>query len=99
MSRMLDVEQLVTLCVHLNREETVRLIEYKITQIIYLKHTLELVEPLRETLAPCANELFNQYSEVRFSFFSYFLRKTLLRIVEFSWRAIFPTRLSANANS
>ena len=68
MSRMLDVEQLITLCVHLNREETVRIVEYKITQIIHLKHTLELVEPLRDALASRTSELFVQYSEVRFSF-------------------------------
>jgi DNA mismatch repair protein MSH4 len=64
MSRMLGVEQLVTLCVHLNREENVRLIEYKITQVIYLKHTLELVAPLRELLEPCTSEPFAQYHQV-----------------------------------
>ncbi|VDO93038.1 unnamed protein product [Soboliphyme baturini] len=49
-SRMLDVDQLVSLCAHLNKEETERAADYKITQVIYLKHTLELVEPLKYAL-------------------------------------------------
>lgn len=66
---MLDVDQLVTMCVHMNKQETLRMAEHKLTQIIHLKHTLDLVEPLRGTLAHCKNLLFVAYHDVKRKFY------------------------------
>lgn len=63
-SRMLDIDHLVALCSHVNREETPRTAEYKITQSIYLKHTLELVDVLRDLLSKYSNPLFKGLHEV-----------------------------------
>lgn len=63
---MLDVDQLVGLCSYISKVETVKTAEYKITQLIYLKHTLELVEPLRTALEPLNSVLFQTYFDVSF---------------------------------
>lgn len=67
---MLDVDHLVALCSHLNREETARTADYKITQTIHLKHTLELVDALRESLSRYSNPLFKSFHEVSVDFLS-----------------------------
>lgn len=61
--RLVDVDQLIGLCMNLSREETIRTAEYKLTQIIYLKHSLELVENLRLALAPLEAHLFKMYRD------------------------------------
>lgn len=52
------------MCVQLPKQETVKTAESKITTVIYLKHTLELVEPLRLALKDTEAELFKAYYEV-----------------------------------
>ena len=56
-SRFLDIDHILSQCVQLPKQETVKTAENKITNVMYLKHTLELVEPLREALGDCENPL------------------------------------------
>ena len=62
--RFLDVDHLTSMCVQIPKQETVKTAESKITTVIYLKHTLELVEPLRITLKDTEAELLKAYYEV-----------------------------------
>lgn len=62
--RFLDIDHLTSMCVQLPKQETVKTAESKITTVIYLKHTLELVEPLRLALKDAEAELFKAYYEV-----------------------------------
>lgn len=62
--RFLDIDHLTSMCVQLPKQETVKTAESKITTVIYLKHTLELVEPLRLALNDTEAELFKAYHEV-----------------------------------
>jgi DNA mismatch repair protein MSH4 len=48
LSRMVDFDALIAACSAVPRIETVRTAESKITQAIYLKHTLELIPTLRQ---------------------------------------------------
>lgn len=61
--RFLDIDHLTSMCVQLPKQETVKTAESKITTVIYLKHTLELVEPLRLALKDTEAELFKAYYE------------------------------------
>ncbi|XP_013777928.1 mutS protein homolog 4-like, partial [Limulus polyphemus] len=63
LGRFLDVEHLLSLCIQIPKQENTRTAEQKITNIIYLKHTLELVEPLRAALDHSNNPLFRTYYE------------------------------------
>ena len=59
-----------TFCVlseQLPKQETVKTAESRITAVIFLKHTLELVEPLQAAVEPCKNPLFKAYHKVRLS--------------------------------
>ncbi len=62
--RALDVDHLLSMCVQIPKQETVKTAENKITTVIYLKHTLELVEPLRAALANCNDTLLKAYHKV-----------------------------------
>lgn len=64
--RFLDIDHLTSMCVQLPKQETVKTAESKITTVIYLKHTLELVEPLRTALQDTEADLFKAYYEVQF---------------------------------
>ncbi|XP_063952097.1 mutS protein homolog 4-like [Lytechinus pictus] len=61
LSRFIDVDHLLSLCVQIPKEESVKSSEQKITNIIYLKHTLELVEPLRLALHSAKSKLPQAY--------------------------------------
>lgn len=61
--RFLDVDHLTSMCVQIPKQETVKTAESKITTVIYLKHTLELVEPLRVALKDTEAELLKAYYE------------------------------------
>lgn len=52
------------MCVQIPKHETVKTAENKITHIIFLKHVLELVEPLRTALADGEDSLLKAYYEV-----------------------------------
>ncbi|GBM16038.1 MutS 4 [Araneus ventricosus] len=59
--KFVDTENLLSLCVQIPKEENVRSCEQKIANVICMKHTLELVKPLRNCLASCTNALFQTY--------------------------------------
>ncbi|KAL5005729.1 hypothetical protein ScPMuIL_016887 [Solemya velum] len=59
--RFLDISHLLSLCVQIPKQETVKTAESKISSIIYLKHVLELIEPLREALRDFENPLMKAY--------------------------------------
>eukprot|EP00048_Salpingoeca_helianthica_P008174 m.119619 g.119619 ORF g.119619 m.119619 type:complete len:869 (+) comp14532_c0_seq3:2474-5080(+) len=61
LSRFLDLEHLIALCIQIPKSESVRLMEHKIIQVIYLKHTLELVQPLSEILDNATSPLLTTY--------------------------------------
>ncbi|GCC35757.1 hypothetical protein chiPu_0014245 [Chiloscyllium punctatum] len=60
-SRFLDTDQLLSVLVQIPKQDTVQAAESKITNLIYLKHTLELVEPLQGTLKTCKTPLLKAY--------------------------------------
>ncbi|XP_033642505.1 mutS protein homolog 4-like [Asterias rubens] len=71
LARFLDVDHLLSLCVQIPKQETVKTAESKITNVIHLKHTLELVPPLMMALQGSKNKLLQAYckslSDDRFS--------------------------------
>ncbi|XP_053805463.1 mutS protein homolog 4 isoform X3 [Vidua macroura] len=60
-SKFLDTEQLLSVLVQIPKQDTVKTAESKITNLIYLKHTLELVEPLKAALRSCKAQLLKAY--------------------------------------
>ena len=64
LKRFLDVDHLLALCIQLPKVETVKTAESKITHVIYLKHVLELVDPLRTALEGSENPLLRGYCDV-----------------------------------
>nr|XP_044605405.1 mutS protein homolog 4 isoform X4 [Equus asinus] len=60
-SRFLDTEQLLSVLIQIPKQDTVNVAESKITNLIYLKHTLELVDPLKIALKNCDTPLLRAY--------------------------------------
>ncbi|XP_027729860.1 mutS protein homolog 4 [Vombatus ursinus] len=60
-SRFLDTEQLLSVLVQIPKQDSVKAAESKITNLIYLKHTLELVDPLKALLKKCNTPLLKAY--------------------------------------
>ncbi|XP_012516493.1 PREDICTED: mutS protein homolog 4 [Propithecus coquereli] len=60
-SRFLDTEQLLSVLVQIPKQDTVNAAESKITNLIYLKHTLELVDSLKIALKNCNTPLLRAY--------------------------------------
>ncbi|XP_061751269.1 mutS protein homolog 4 isoform X2 [Nerophis ophidion] len=58
----LDIDQLLSVLVQVPKQETVPIAEAKITHVIQLKHTLDLVPQLRVTLKNCNTALLKAYS-------------------------------------
>ena len=54
----------MSLCIQIPKREDVKSAEAKITEIIRLKHTLELVEQLRDIIKDGSNQLFVLYTKV-----------------------------------
>ncbi|XP_041927932.1 mutS protein homolog 4 isoform X2 [Alosa sapidissima] len=61
-SHFLDIDQLLSVLIQIPKQETVQVAEAKITHVIQLKHTLELVPPLRAVLKNCKTALLAAYS-------------------------------------
>ncbi|XP_064639477.1 mutS protein homolog 4-like [Lineus longissimus] len=61
LARFLDIDHLLALCIQIPKNETVRSAESKITNVIYLKHTLELIDPLAAALRDTENPLLKAY--------------------------------------
>ncbi|KAK3612393.1 hypothetical protein CHS0354_031987 [Potamilus streckersoni] len=59
--RFLDIDHLLSLCIQIPKQESVKTAESNITNVIHLKHTLQLVPPLREALRDCENPLLKAY--------------------------------------
>nr|XP_015205697.1 PREDICTED: mutS protein homolog 4 isoform X2 [Lepisosteus oculatus] len=59
--RFLDIDQLLSVLVQIPKQETVQLSEAKIMHVIHLKHTLELVSPLKAVLQNCQTVLLKAY--------------------------------------
>jgi len=57
LGRFIDVDHLLSMCVQVPKEETLKTTDSRITTVIYLKHTLEEAEALRMVL--CATETDN----------------------------------------
>ncbi|XP_058842577.1 mutS protein homolog 4-like [Acipenser ruthenus] len=60
-ARFLDIDQLLSVLVQIPKQETVQLAEAKIMHVINLKHTLELVAPLKAVLKNCQTPLLKAY--------------------------------------
>ncbi|KAG7509788.1 kinectin isoform X6 [Solea senegalensis] len=58
----LDIDQLLSVLVQVQKQETVQVAEAKITHVIQLKHTLDLVPRLRVVLKNCSTALLKAYS-------------------------------------
>ncbi|KAJ7990722.1 hypothetical protein DPEC_G00289860 [Dallia pectoralis] len=58
----LDIDQLLSVLVQIPKQKTVQVAESKITHVIQLKHTLELIPPLRTVLRNCGTALLKAYS-------------------------------------
>lgn len=63
-ARFLDVDHLISACIQIPKQETVKLAENRITYVIQLKHVLELLEPLRAALGEGMNPLLKACREV-----------------------------------
>ncbi|XP_072275595.1 mutS protein homolog 4 [Pyxicephalus adspersus] len=61
LSRFLDTEQLLSNLIQIPKQETEKAADTKITYLISLKHTLELVEPLKAVLKNCKTPLLKAY--------------------------------------
>lgn len=62
--RFLDIDHLLAQCVQIPKQETIKTAEMKINTVIYLKHTLELVDPLKMALLRGQTALFKAYHKV-----------------------------------
>uniref|UniRef100_A0A4W6F730 MutS homolog 4 n=1 Tax=Lates calcarifer TaxID=8187 RepID=A0A4W6F730_LATCA len=58
----LDIDQLLSVLVQIPKQETVQVAETKITHVIQLKHTLDMVPRLRMVLKNCNTALLKAYS-------------------------------------
>ncbi|XP_052072312.1 mutS protein homolog 4-like [Mytilus californianus] len=59
--RFLDIDHLLSLFVQIPKQDSMKTAENNIANVIYLKHTLELIEPLREALKDFENPLLKTY--------------------------------------
>ncbi|KAM9466550.1 mutS protein homolog 4 [Clarias gariepinus] len=60
-TQFLDIDQLLSALVQLPKQETVEVAEAKIMHVIQLKHTLELIEPLKMVLKDAKTPLLKAY--------------------------------------
>lgn len=63
-ARFLDIDHVLSMCVQIPKQETLKTAEANINNIIYLKHILELVDPLRNALSNCENRLMKHFYKV-----------------------------------
>ncbi|XP_034015949.1 mutS protein homolog 4 isoform X2 [Thalassophryne amazonica] len=61
-AHFLDIDQLLSVLVQIQKQETVQVAEAKITHVIQLKHTLDSVPRLRLVLKNCSTALLKAYS-------------------------------------
>ncbi|XP_063040064.1 mutS protein homolog 4 [Engraulis encrasicolus] len=63
-AHFLDIDQLLSSLIQIPKQETVAVAEAKITHVIQLKHTLELVPPLKVVLKNCKTALLSAYASL-----------------------------------
>lgn len=63
-ARFLDIDHVLSMCVQIPKQETLKTAEANINNIIYLKHILELVDPLRNALSNTENRLMKHFYKV-----------------------------------
>ncbi|KAM4642188.1 mutS protein homolog 4 [Discoglossus pictus] len=61
LSRFLDTEHLLSNIIQIPKQDTDKAAETKITYLISLKHTLEMVDPLKAALKNCKTQLLRAY--------------------------------------
>uniref|UniRef100_A0A8C5R1I9 MutS protein homolog 4 n=1 Tax=Leptobrachium leishanense TaxID=445787 RepID=A0A8C5R1I9_9ANUR len=61
LSRFLDTEHLLSNIVQIPKQDTTKAAEAKISYLISLKHTLELIEPLKDSFKNCKTSLLKAY--------------------------------------
>ncbi|XP_035824498.1 mutS protein homolog 4 [Aplysia californica] len=70
LSKFVDIGHIISVCVQIPKQETLRSAESKLNCVIALKHVLQLVEPLKEHLSYCENKMLKMYykalDDVRF---------------------------------
>ena len=64
LGRFLDIDHLITACVQIPKQDTLKTAENRIAYVIHLKHVLELLGPLRTALEGTSNPLLMAYREV-----------------------------------
>ncbi|XP_046863669.1 mutS protein homolog 4-like [Xenia sp. Carnegie-2017] len=64
LGRFIDIDHVTSMCVQVSKTENIRNAESNITNIIYLKHTLELINPLKACLKNFKHPLFKTYYEM-----------------------------------
>ena len=64
LTQFVDIEHLLSLFVQLNKCENAKDSESKILNTLYLKHTLELIQPFREILGKFNSKLLKAYCNV-----------------------------------
>lgn len=68
---------IISVCVQIPKQETAKTADSKLNCVIMLKHVLELVPPLRDTLENCENELMKIYCKVSCCNFTFFIQLVL----------------------
>ena len=63
LGRFVDVDTTISLLISVPKQETVQTAENRISHIIFLKHLLELVEPLKTAIKGGQNSLFKAFSD------------------------------------
>ena len=66
LSHFLDLDHLLSMCIQIPKQETVKTADNKIVAIIFLKHTLEEVEALKTIIASSDNDTLMEYTMVRY---------------------------------
>ncbi|XP_057289940.1 mutS protein homolog 4-like isoform X2 [Hydractinia symbiolongicarpus] len=61
LGRFLDVDHLISSLIQIPKKEGLKVFERKISEVIYLKHTIELVQTLHQALTGSENNLFKAY--------------------------------------
>lgn len=64
LGQLLDVGSLLTFCIQVPRQESIKVAENKITNVIKLKHTLQLVPKLRSALQTSQHPMFRTFCQV-----------------------------------
>ncbi|CAI8042288.1 MutS protein homolog 4 [Geodia barretti] len=64
LGQFLDVDHLLSLCIKIPKNDNMKTAESKITKVIHLKHTLELVSTLLEAIKFSESELLVAYATI-----------------------------------